>query len=199
MATTQEHRPRTLSRAELFAGFREPSAYAPEVRATLRPANHPITVRETHGSLLFFVGDRVYKVKKAVDLGFFDFSTLARREHFCHEELRLNRRLAGDMYLGVVPITRRDDGGLRMGGDGPALEYAVEMVRLPAERMLDKLLAAGEIDNALLRDLVDVLTAFHRAAAGGAEIADYGSYDAVRQLVLGNLLELQAFAGDGWG
>lgn len=199
MATTQQQRPQTPSREELLAGLQEPSAYPPSTRAALGAADQSITVRETHGSLLFFVGDRVYKVKKAVDLGFFDFSTLARREHFCNEELRLNRRLAGDMYLGVVPITRRDDGGLRMGGDGPALEYAVEMMRLPAERMLDKLLAAGEIDNALLHDLVDVLAAFHRAAAGGAEIADYGSYDAVRRLVLGNLHELQAFAGAGTG
>jgi len=203
MAAAQEHHAQTLSHEDLLAGLQDPMAYSSAASSALPaaecPADRAVEVRQTHGSLLFFVGERVYKVKKAVDLGFFDFSTLARRKHFCNEELRLNRRLAGEIYLGVLPITRRDDGGLCMGGDGPALEYAVEMVRLPAERMLDRLLAAGEIDNALLRELVEVLARFHRSAAGGGEIASYGSYAAVRELVLGNLHELRAFVGDGVG
>ena len=89
---------------------------------------------QTHISLLYFVGERVYTLKKEVDFGFLDYSTLARRRHFCEEEVRLNRRLAGDTYLGVAPVTRTRSGGLRVGepGEEPpdACEWAVVMRRL---------------------------------------------------------------------
>ena len=85
--------------------------------------DHPtgeFTVRETHISWVILSGDYAYKLKKPVNFGFLDFSTLAQREHFCREELRLNRRFSPELYLDVVPVTRGDD-GLIMGGDGSAI------------------------------------------------------------------------------
>src|SRR5678815_2055 len=115
----------------------------PLVSRLLDPAIYPhevdrVELVETHISWVFLAGERVYKVKKPVNLGFLDFTTLARRRHFCHEEVRLNRRLAPDVYLDVMDIkgTRRAP---RFGGAGRAIEVAVLMRRLPAERMLESL------------------------------------------------------------
>jgi aminoglycoside phosphotransferase family enzyme/predicted kinase len=101
-----------------------------------------VTSVETHVSRLYFVGDRVYKVKKPVDYGFLDFTTLEKRRFFCAEEVRLNDRFAPDTYLGVVEL-RREGNRVRAGGSGPLVDYAVAMRRLPRERMLDQLIAAG--------------------------------------------------------
>ena len=78
-------------------------------------ATEPVSVRHTHISIVFLVGPWVYKIKKPVSLGFLDFSTLARRHHFCAEEVRLNRRLAASVYVGVVPITLGPAGVMRRG------------------------------------------------------------------------------------
>jgi aminoglycoside phosphotransferase family enzyme/predicted kinase len=167
---------------DLITALRDPRAYAHPVRE--------VGFLQTHISVLFFAGDRVYKLKKPVDLGFVDFSTLERRRHFCQEEVRLNRRMAPDVYRGVVSIHRQADGRLKIGGDGVLLEYAVEMERLPAEQMLDVLLEQGRIDSALIRNLVELLADFHRRADTGADVDGYGTPQAVRALVLGNLREM---------
>ena len=79
-----------------------------------------VEVHQTHISVVFLAGSFAYKIKKPVDLGFIDYSTLERRRHFCEEEVRLNRRLAAEVYLGVVPMTREGgvdpDRGHRRGG-----------------------------------------------------------------------------------
>lgn len=171
--------------------------------ALLRPEAypHPVTnveTRETHISRLYFAADRVYKVKKPIRLPFLDYTSLKSRRRFCEEEVRLNRRLADETYLGVVAITRNEDGHIRVGGRGEVLEYAVEMRRLPARRMLDALLEVGEVDNALLDRLVERLVEFHAAAASGPGISEHAVPSAVRALVLGNLQELEAMACNGW-
>lgn len=154
---------------------------------------------QTHASLLFFAGDRVYKVKKAVDLGFLDFTDVDRRRHFCEEELRLNRRLAHGVYLGVVPVTRGEDGRLEVDGRGPHVDWAVEMVRLPAHRMLAALLARGEIDNAQMNAIAALLVDFHASAPTGDGIDEHGSPDAIRTNTLENIEQLRPFVGDGSG
>jgi len=123
---------------------RAPGAAPLEPDELLRPGAYPLEPKEverleTHCSWLFFAGERVYKVKKPVDLGFLDFTSLEKRKHYCEEEVRLNRRLAPEVYLGVVPITRAN-GSLRVGGEGEPLEWAVEMRRLPAHRILAAML-----------------------------------------------------------
>lgn len=98
-----------------------------------------IEFRETHSSCIYLTDTKVYKIKKPVNLGFLDFSTLERRQYFCIQEILLNRRFAPDTYLRVVPI-RLQQGKLCIDGkDGDIVEYAVEMRRLPEERMLDRL------------------------------------------------------------
>lgn len=165
----------------------------------LDPACYPhppagVETLETHISHLYFAGDRVYKVKKPVDLGFLDFTTLAKRRFFCDEEVRLNEPLAARVYLGVLPITRDAQGRLHVGGDGEPIEYAIEMVRLPAERMLDRLLDEGVIDNAALGALASRLAQFHAAQPTGAGVDEHGSADAVAALVRGNFAAIGAAA-----
>lgn len=102
-----------------------------------------VEFRETHASRVYLVGERVYKVKKPVNFGFLDFSTLERRRHFCAEEVRLNDRFAPGTYLGVAEL-REKAGELRLDGPGEVVEVAVMMKRLPQERMLDRLIAADD-------------------------------------------------------
>jgi aminoglycoside phosphotransferase family enzyme len=135
-----------------------------------------------------------------VDLGFLDYTSLERRRHFCEEEVRLNRRLAPDVYLGVVPIVRGEDGHLRVGGPAePAdvIEWAVEMVRLPEERMLGTLLDEGVIDNEMLGSVVDLLVRFHRSAATGPGVDEHGERAAVAANVEENFEHVRGFAGAG--
>lgn len=157
------------------------------VRAMLDPAVYPhpvdsVELVETHISWVFLAGDRVWKVKKPVDLGFLDFTSRERRRFFCQEEVRLNRRLAPDVYLGVVDIGGTPDRP-RLGGPGQpvpaAFETAVLMRRLPAERMLDRLVQEGRASPALLGEVAAVVAAFHAAAATGGEIDAFAGVEAV--------------------
>jgi aminoglycoside phosphotransferase family enzyme/predicted kinase len=157
-----------------------------------------LEVLETHISRLFLTTHRVYKVKKPLTLGFLDYSTLEKRRHFCHEEVRLNRRLAPRTYLGVAPLTVDAEGRWRVAGDGTPREWAVEMRRLPAAGMLDHRLRGGAIDNAMLEQIAGRLVSFHREAQCGPEVRRYGEPDAVAELIEDNLEELHDLvAADG--
>ncbi len=169
----------------------------------LRPEAHPhrpqaVTSARTHISLLFFTDEHVYKVKRAVDLGFLDFTDLERRRFFCEEEVRLNRRLTDDVHLGVVPIVRDRTGSLVIGGAGDeerAVEWAVKMRRLPANGMLAARLDRGEVDNERIRELAGVLAKFHAGAPTGPGIDEYGAPSAVAALVEENLEHVGRFVG----
>ena len=106
---------------ELIAGLSLPSAYPHAVEQ--------VEVHQTHISLVLLAGPVVYKIKKPVNLGFVDYTTLERRKHFCEEEVRLNRRLAPSVYLGVVPVCR-EGSQIRIEGHGRPVEWAVKMQRL---------------------------------------------------------------------
>ena len=122
-----------------------------------------VTHRETHISHLFFAGDLVYKIKKSVRYPFLDYSTLARRRFFLNEELRLNRRLAPSVYLGVMPISY-DEAGWRLGGWTEPAEYTLVMRRLPEKRMLPFLLETHQVTPKMMHDLAEVIANFHAAA-----------------------------------
>jgi hypothetical protein len=129
----------------------------PLVRDLLRPANLPdggdrVEFVATHGSFVFLTERSVYKVKRAKDYGFFDYSTLGARKHFCELEVSLNRRTAPDVYLGVLSVTR-DARGYSLTRGGETVDYAVHMRRLPDARSARALVAAG---NLLARDLAAV-------------------------------------------
>jgi aminoglycoside phosphotransferase family enzyme/predicted kinase len=170
-----------------------------------RPEAYPfavdrVEVRQTHISVLFLAGDRVYKVKKPVDLGYLDYTTLEKRRFFCGEEVRLNRRLARDVYLGVVAIVRRPDGSARLaapgkpGDDLEVIDYAVEMRRLPEDRMLSARLDRGDVDDAVIDAIADVLLEFHRRAATGPGVDEHGGPEGVAHAIGGNLRYVEPFA-----
>ena len=118
---------------------------------TVREGAQP-GVAETHSAYVFFVGDRAYKLKKAVDLGFLDFTTREAREAVCHREVELNRRLAPDVYLGVADVH---------GPDGTLCDHLIVMRRMPVDRRLSALLAADVPVDDHLRHLAHLLAAFH--------------------------------------
>ncbi len=122
-----------------------------------------VTRRETHMSWVFLAGSHVYKLKKPVRFPYLDFSTLTRREAACRAELRLNRRLAPDIYLDVVPLTL-GAGGLAIGGQGTPVDWLVLMKRLDERYMLDRMIEEGRLGFAALDRLIGTLTRFYRAA-----------------------------------
>ena len=144
---------RRARKTSLIAALKQPAAYDHDVTA--------VRVAETHISWVFLTGAYAYKVKKPVKFSFLDFSTLERRRRFCEEELRLNRRLAPQLYLGVVPIGG-DPEALRVGAE-PALEYAVKMREFPEDARLDRRLEAGALAAEPLRAFGARLAAFHDA------------------------------------
>jgi len=162
----------------------------PLIEALLRPEayGHPterITLVETHISWVILAGACAYKLKKPVDLGFLDFSSLERRHHFCLEELRLNRRFGSDLYLAVLPVS----GSVhqpRMGGPGPVLEWAVQMRRFDQADLLPAALERGAINGAQIEALAERLARFHAEAA----VASSGSPAAVREPVRANFRTL---------
>ena len=137
----------------------------PLIRALLRPDaySHPVDsveLRQTHISYVLLAGEHVYKIKKPVNFGFLNFSTLSRRRYYCRQEVVLNSRLCSDVYLGVVPI-RESGGRFAVGGPGAAVEYAVHMRRLPDERSSVLLLA---LRNAVLEIEHDAIGASRMCA-----------------------------------
>jgi aminoglycoside phosphotransferase family enzyme/predicted kinase len=186
-----------MARGAIPTGEPERSAWLRE--ELLRPQAYPHAVdgvecRRTLVSLLFFAGERVYKLKQAVDLGYIDTRAAGERERLCHEEVRLNAALAPGVHLGVVPVARAVDGHLRMGGEGEIVEWAVEMLRLPAERMLARLLERDGIGDADIEAVAALLARFHAGCATGAGVDEHGTPAGVARAVLGNLDGLAPFA-----
>ncbi|MBI4307724.1 MAG: AAA family ATPase [Chloroflexi bacterium] len=169
------------------------------VQALLDPCAYPhpvesIDLVQTHISYIFLTGNDVYKVKKPVDFGFLDFTTLEKRRHFCHEEVRLNRRLSPATYLGVVEINRRGE-TYHVGGQGEVVEYAVHMRQLPRERMLDALLRRDAVTPDMVRRLAEKVVDFHRRAEASAESARYGGAEAVRCNWQENFTQTEKYIG----
>ena len=131
-----------------------------------------VRLKQTHVSYLFLTDNYVYKIKKEVDFGFLNFMTLDRRRFYCEEEVRLNRRLCPDIYLGVVEV-RESAEGLSFHGDGRVVEYAVRMKRLPEDRMLHRLLDQGNVTDAEVRLIADTIAEFHLNAEQSREMVDY--------------------------
>lgn len=174
----------------------------PFLQALLRPAcyDHQVAevqVVQTHISSVLLAGEFVYKFKKPVNFGFLDFSDLDKRRFCCEQELRLNRRLCPDIYLDLVTVTQQADGGFALNGDGEVVEYGVKMARMPEERMMPHLIRRGELGAAHIDALVGVLCDFYRRAEGGAEIAAFGTAEAVAVNVLENFEQTRGFIGQG--
>jgi aminoglycoside phosphotransferase family enzyme/predicted kinase len=142
-----------------------------------------VEVRQTHISVVFLAGPFVYKIKKPVNPGFLDFSTLEKRRHFCEEEVRLNRRLAPEVYRGVVPVVQTSR-GLRFEGEGKIIEWAVKMQRLPDEATLQRRLGRGEVAGELIQALARRIAAFHDGAKVYNAASPFGHFAMVQRTVL---------------
>ena len=129
---------------------------------------------QTHISWVFLTGKYAYKVKKPVNFGFLDYTTLEKRRHFCAEEVRLNSRFSPEMYLGVLPIAR-EDGGFRINGAGDAVEYTVKTLEMPQDALLSNRLKDGRVDADMIGDIAKTVASFHRRAETGGDINEGGS------------------------
>jgi aminoglycoside phosphotransferase family enzyme/predicted kinase len=141
---------------------------------------------ETHISYVLIAGAEAWKIKKALNLGFADFSTLPLRQHFCIEELRLNRRTAPQLYLEVQPITGTVQQPI-VGGTGPVLDWALHMRAFAQDGLWDRLAQRGELAAAQVDALVEALCALHAAAAVAGPASPYGQPDHVRAPMSDNL------------
>ncbi|HWR77663.1 MAG TPA: AAA family ATPase [Thiobacillus sp.] len=156
----------------------------------------PVRMIETHISHLLLTGEFAYKVKKPLNLGFLDFSSLDKRLHACEEEVRLNRRLAPAIYLGVVPITGTP-AAPRVNGAGEAFEYAVKMRQFPPDATLDRLQAQGRLTARQIEAIATTLARFHLqdCARAGAD-SPWSSPEKVWQPVEQNFLQIAARLAD---
>jgi len=144
--------------------------------------DHPRAVKfiETHISLLFLTGNYVYKVKKPVDFGFLDFTTLEKRKFFCEQEVKLNRRLSPTIYLGVVTISKIGD-RIILDGRGELVEYAVKMRQIPEELLMDKLLEKKQVTPKMIEAISEKLVKFYFAAEASDLIKSFAKPERVRQ------------------
>jgi aminoglycoside phosphotransferase family enzyme/predicted kinase len=169
------------------------------VKALLEPKAYPeatgkIELMQTQMSFVFLTDQFVYKLKKPVDLGYLDYTTLGKRQFFCQREVELNRRLCPETYLGVVPITR-DKGAIRIGGRGEAIEYAVKMRRLPQAKMMNVLLANDGVTAEMITRVARKLAAFHRKAETNAEISVFGEIKAITANTDENFAQTEKYVG----
>ncbi len=185
----------------LIKALSEASAYPHEVTA--------VSIVETHISWVLLTGKYAYKIKKPVNFGFLDFSTLEKRRFFCHEELRLNRRLAADLYLDVVPVTGKPDQPT-MAGEGEAIEYAVRMIQFPAGYTLSELAECGRLDSDEIDQITGIIAGFHETIAKAGEASPYGNsecikhwfvenFEQIRPLLVDDGLKRQLQAIQAWG
>ncbi len=164
------------------------------INALLDPAVYPhetshIQLIETHISWIILTGEYAYKIKKPVNLGFLDFSTLERRHHYCQQELTLNRRLATNIYLDIVPIGGTTDAPLLNAT--PAIEYAIKMKQFPQAQQLDKLLTQNKLLPEHIDKPTDALTTFHQEAEVTSSEQPYGSCEKVWEPVAENFAQIR--------
>jgi len=178
----------------------EQSATARLIAALHRAEAYPhpvdrVEVLETHISYVLLAGDYAYKIKKPVNLGFLDFSTLAARRRCCEEELRLNRRTAPELYLAAVPITGSPSHPV-LGGEGVAIEHAVLMRRFDQEGLLDRVARRGALAPPLVDAIARKVAAFHASVAVAGPDTSFGDPDAAAAPALANFDHIERLIGD---
>ena len=175
------------------------SALPSVVEALLKPEAYPhkppkIELVQTQMSFVFLAGEYVYKVKKPVNLGYLDYTTLEKRQYFCRQEVELNRRLCPDAYLSVVPVVE-EEGGFHVEGQGRAIEYAVKMRQLPRDRMMDVLLPRGQVTPEMVAGVAEKLVNFHQKAETNQRIAAFGGLDVIRHNCDENFAQTDKYIG----
>ncbi len=168
-------------------------------RALMNPAIYPerpekVGFTETHISLLFFTGKHAYKVKKSVNFGFLDFTTLEKRRHFCQLELSLNRRLSKDIYLDVVEIKQRGR-EIVLDSQGRIIEYAVKMRQISEDRLMHSLLARGQVTPDMVGKVAERLAAFYEKAETNDRIREFARPERVKQDTDENFEQTEKYIG----
>jgi aminoglycoside phosphotransferase family enzyme/predicted kinase len=174
-----------MQQEELYRLLRDPALYPGRPTKT--------TAIQTHISFVILTGRHAYKVKKPVNFGFLDFSTLKKRKHYCEQEVRLNSRLS-NLYLAVVPITKTDQ-GIELAGKGRAVEYAVKMRQLPQATIMTEQLLKGKVTKAAITRLAKAIAGFHKSAATDKRIASFGTPRRFRINTDENFAQTKAFIG----
>ncbi len=171
---------------ELISAMMNPSTYDEKVAS--------IRMIQTHISWVFLTGNFVYKIRKPVNFGFVDFSTLEKRRNICKKDVKLNSRLSSEIYLGVVPITE-SDGKIKVNGEGRTIEYAVKMKELPREKKMDVLLAKNQVNIKTVEDIARIVADFHSKAETNSEISKYGSIENIKYITDENFDQTEEFIG----
>jgi uncharacterized protein len=183
------------------------STLPPVIQAMLQPEFYPHPVQtpirlvQTHISYVLLTGDYAYKVKKPMNFGFLDFTTLEKRQHFCQEELRLNKRGAADLYLEVLPIaqtnhqTSNQTGNQFQLGSTPAVEYTLKMQQFPEESLLTNVFERGELTVERLQELAGAIAEYHAKSETSDYIRSFGKVEQVRQAFDENYEQTAGYIG----
>ncbi|MBG06223.1 MAG: hypothetical protein CMM59_19355 [Rhodospirillaceae bacterium] len=150
----------------------------------------PVERIETHSAVVFLVGDRAYKLKRAASFPFLDFSTCERRGDFCRREVEFNQRTAPHIYIEALPITRDSASGLAINGNGEVVDWIVAMKRFEQDDLLDQIAMNGDLPNELLAEIADKIARFHDACEMTPE---HGGYDAMQWIFDDNTTEMRAY------
>ncbi len=167
----------------------------PFIIAMMKPEfyNHPVQhcqLIETHISWVLLTGDFVYKVKKPVNFGFLDFSTLEKRKFYCEEELRLNRRLAPEIYLDVVQISGSQEHPVLDGSDKP-FEFAIKMLQFSQDKQLDHMLDRNELKQDMIDAIAIMIADFHQQLDSAKETLAYGDPEQIYHPVKENFIQIR--------
>jgi aminoglycoside phosphotransferase family enzyme/predicted kinase len=173
--------------SDLMRSLTEPAFYPHPVQA-------PIAVIQTHISLVFLTGDFAYKLKKPVNFGFLDFSTLEKRHHYLNQELTMNRVVAPDLYLEVLPIVQ-DNRELTLGGTGEIVEYALKMRQFPQEDLLINLFETGKLSDRDMVELGKVVADFHRQTQTNDYIRAFGTPERIGSAIADNYQKTTKYIG----
>ncbi|MFW6358079.1 MAG: AAA family ATPase [Chroococcales cyanobacterium] len=176
-----------LTTAQIIQKMQQPDFYP-------HPVTQQIELMQTHVSYVLLTGDYVYKVKKPVNFGFLDYSTLDKRLHFCQEEIRMNREAAPEIYLEVVPITQEGD-KVVLGGEGNPIEYALKMRQFPQEALLSERYKAGNLTETQMEELGRIVADFHAKTATNDYIRSFGDVAKVREAFDENYQQTEKYIG----
>jgi len=171
----------------LIEDLKDPLAFPEDTKS--------VSFVQTHISMVFMCDRYVYKIKKPVNFGFLDFTTIEKRKYFCEKEVELNRRLAEDVYIGVVPVVF--DGKRHWIGkkEGKIVDYAVKMKRIPEERIMKNIFKRGDLKKEHLRKIAYTLARFHLNAKTSPEILRYGDPDVFRINTDENFEQVEKYVG----
>lgn len=151
--------------------FMDPKFYDHEVK--------DVKLLQTHISYVFLTGGYAYKMKKPVNFGFLDFTTLEKRKEFCEKELKINKRLSPAIYLAVIPVTDLN-GKIELNGKGKIVEYVLKMKEIPQDRIMNKLLEGNKVTTEHIERIAKIISDFHNKAETSEKISEYGSVKTIK-------------------